>query len=125
MKRFLAILLLVSTLLLTGCEFTSSTKLMCVSKSTTTSFSMSYAKFSGTEKHTLRTKSDAPVVMATIESESGTLKVTILDENKAVVYEQDALETGVYTITLPGRGKYTVRMDAQDHVGSYHFEWAE
>ena len=127
MKRFLSALLLAALLLTaTGCEFSSSSKFMCVEKSNSTSWSMSYSRFTGTERKTIRIAEPGTVVTVTVETQAGTLdiKVTAADNRDELVYDAQDLQTGVYTFVVAGAGKYNVTVQANDHKGSYALNWS-
>lgn len=131
MKRIACLLLLLTLALpMTACESalrSSGTTFMCVSTETSESFSMSYEKFDGMKQYRLKTKQDNAAVWVNIETESGTLsvKVTSADKSDTLVYEAENLQTGDFAFTVPEAGKYTVTVTADEHSGSYSFDWSK
>ena len=123
-KRISAVLLLLVMLLtVTGCEFSST--VMSSERTTPNGFSMSYKKFNGVRNYDIRTEGNGAVITMDIVSESGKLGVRILDRDDTVVYEANDLVTGSYVIVLPGSGKHVIKMTAEDHRGSYAFDWSK
>ena len=123
-KRISAVLLLLMLLLaVTGCEYSST--VMSSERTTPNGFSMSYKKFNGVKSYDIRTKGNGAVITMDIVSESGTLSVRILDSDDTVVYEANDLVTGSYVIVLPGSGKHVIKMTAEDHSGSFAFNWSK
>ena len=53
---------------------------------------------------------------------SGKLDYVITDSNGDVYMENKDVVSNGFGFEMP-RGKYTVRLDANDHSGSYSFSW--
>lgn len=128
MKRFLIALLAAAMLLmLAGCEFSSGMKLMCVETSTSTSWKMSYSKFTGTERETIRTTEPDTRVTVQVVTNAGSLnlKVTPADDPDRTLYQGTDMPTCEFTFNIPEAGKYTVTVTADDHEGSYVLDWSK
>lgn len=108
-----------------GCTTGSGTVLRSVEDNGPSKMSMSYEKFTG-YKQTHITVKDEPVVVAVeIETESGILDAYIAIDNDILntSYLGHDIPTTSFTVTLSEPGYYTVRVDAENHSGSYSFTW--
>lgn len=130
MKKVLCLLLVAAMALpLTGCDealVSSGTTFMCVSNQTSESFSMSYEQFDGMKQYRLKTRQDHTTVRVDVETESGSLsvKVTAADGRDELTYVAENLQTGSYAFEVPNAGKYTVTVTADEHSGSFSFDWS-
>lgn len=111
-----------------GCAFGGGITIGSVEQNTPTKMSMSYSKFDGYRKTTIKVEENQPVtVMVAIVSEKGSLDAYIaLDNDQAITaYEGHNIPTSSFVVTLNEPGNYTLRVDANDHKGSYAFNWGE
>lgn len=112
--------------LLTGCTVDSSFVVGAVEKNTSTQMSMSYRKFDGYKQRKFEVKEGAPVIVSVeIETESGNLDAYIAKDNSKedAVYEGHDIPDSSFTVTVSEPGEYTIRVEGEDHSGSYSFSW--
>ena len=87
---------------------------------------MDYEQFNGSKQYRLKTRQDGTTVRVDVETESGTLSVTVTAAGikDELVYSADDLQTGSFTFIVPETGKYTVTVTADKHSGSFSFDWS-
>lgn len=125
---FLVLILIIPVLVAGGCAIGSGITIGSVEHNTPTKMSMSYDRFDGYRKTTIKVEENRPVtVVVEIRSEKGSLDAYIaLDNDKAnSAYEGHNIPTSAFTVTLSEPGNYTLRVDANDHTENYSFEWGE
>lgn len=54
----------------------------------------------------------------TAETEEGAIGITIKDKDGNVIFEEENIQTGTYRAEVTG--KYTVRVETEDHKGSFY-----
>lgn len=110
--------------LLAGCTVSSGTAIKMTEDNNSHRMSATYSKFNGYKKTTLKLKNDEEkTVNVDIETTKGEIDLTITHEDGTVAYEGDNLETSTFEVNLDKEGKYTIRIDADDHSGSYDINW--
>lgn len=124
-KKITIILTLVLMIgLLVGCTVSHGTLKNSIENDSSHRISATYDKFDGYKKTTLEVESDEEkTVNVDIETKKGELDLTITDEDGNAVYEEEDLETSTFDVTLDKEGKYTIRVDADNHSGSYDINW--
>lgn len=122
-SKFLSILLILITLLsFTGCR--SGFEIGSIENSTSTKITMSYYMFSGTRERKIKVEKDKPVnVVVDIESEGGSLNLSITDEEGNSAYQGNDLETSSFVVTLSDEGTYALQVKAKKHKGNYTISW--
>ena len=122
MKRIFLLLLLLS-LLLTGC---GSEKTSIISEVNTASeFSMSYTSFTGTRTAAISISDSATAaVTGVLSSSSGNLSIRISDEAGNVAFAADDVSgSASFSVSLTGPGEYIIEVSADAHTGSFSFTW--
>lgn len=117
---------MICLLSLTGCTVGSGASLMSQENNTSSMMSMSYAKFSGYKETTVKVEAEKPVtVSVNIVSEDGTIDAAITKQGdtEKVIYQGKDVPTSAFEVELKEEGAYTIRVDAQNHSGSYSFTW--
>ncbi|MBQ8370081.1 MAG: hypothetical protein IJ497_12180 [Clostridia bacterium] len=123
MKKRLLSLLLLSFLLL-SCVSGSYSTVMSVENNTGDLFSMSYSLFSGEKKRSVSLNEDETEIAVVIETQSGTLDITITDEASGTsVYRGTDLPSSEFSVTVQPGGTYSITVHADHHCGSYDFSW--
>ncbi len=125
-KYKLIIIMSLLILLVVGCSRGSYTVVKGSEFNTPTKMSMTYYKFTGYKETNVTVKEGQPVVVTfDIVTEEGTLNAYIAKNNDKsnCSYEGKDIPTSNFTVTLTEKGKYTIRLDAQKHSGSYSITW--
>ena len=123
---FITIIILVS--LLTGCTTSSGTVINASESNTSTKMSMSYDKFNGYKERVIEVKEGKPIIVTVnIVTKSGSIDAYITRDNDIdnSSYEGHDIQTTKFSVTLSEQGRYTIRVDANNHSGSYSFSWGE
>ncbi|MGM9640880.1 MAG: hypothetical protein ACI3V3_05890 [Faecousia sp.] len=90
------------------------------------SFSMRYETFDGTKEYTIRVHDGQTLaVKVEIVTESGSLALTIAQKGEEPAYMGNDLQTTGFTVYLKEAGTYRVTLTADEHSGSYSFDWGE
>lgn len=125
-KRSLIFLLILSLILIVGCSSGSYTVVKASEVNTPTKMSMSYYRFTGYKQTNVNVKEGQPLVVTfDIVTDEGTLNAYIAKDNDKsnCSYEGNDIQTSHFTVTLTEKGKYTIRVDAKKHSGSYTITW--
>lgn len=122
MKKLILPLLLVIVLAFTGCS--NYIELGAIGQSNSHEFSSSYIKLSGTKVHTLKVKEGETIsIAADIVTKKGNLDVYIYKNKDKNEYEGNDVKTDSFTVKLSEPGKYTIKVVAKNHKGSFKFKW--
>ncbi len=100
-----------------GVEYNSSTKM-----------SMLYDEFTGYKQtHIDVGENETIEVVVSIVTEKGSIDAYIAKDNDIAnsSYKGHDIPTMTFTVTLSEPGRYTVRVDAEKHTGSYSFSWGK
>ncbi|MEG2814259.1 MAG: hypothetical protein RSA79_06630 [Oscillospiraceae bacterium] len=125
-KISLILLTIILTINLSGCTYGAIKTTNSIEKNTSNKFSMTYDKLSGYKATEINVKKGQSVeINVNIVTDGGTLNAYIAKDNKKedAVYNGEELKTSEFNVTLSEEGKYTIRIDAEDHSGSYAFVW--
>ena len=101
--------------------FSGSCTLGSVERTTAASWSFRYARFSGSKQKTLRCQPGE--LLLTVTTEEGGLAILVQDAEGALLFDEEALATGSYPITVAG--PVTVTVQASGHKGGYQFDLPE
>ena len=82
----------------------------------------SYAKITGTMKHTLRPSKDSDTLHCEITTKSGSLHVKIIQKNDDAVLFDDEISDDK-TFDLKASGKVNINITTDGHSGSYLFQY--
>lgn len=119
-KTGLLFLLLVALIGLGGCSY----EFGYIGNNSTHEMSGSYYKFNGDKDKEITVEEGETLdILVDIVTKEGTLDVSIMDENKEYSYEGHDLQTTSFTVTLSDPGKYTLKLEAKEHQGSFSFTW--
>jgi hypothetical protein len=122
---FMAVLMVLISIL-GGCTCGSGTVKNGVENNTPTKMSMLYEEFTGYKQTHINVEAGKPVVVVvSIVTEKGSIDAYIARDNDIAnsSYQGNDIPTSSFTVTLTEAGKYTVRVDAEKHTGSYSFSW--
>lgn len=115
-KKVIVVLLFVC--LLTGCNFNSYLYVGQQEKTSSTSWSMTYQKFSGHEARDIEVEDVSIPFTVDIDTKEGTFTLTLLQDDQEIhVFS----ESDKFIINEPGT--YTLRMDGDDHKGGFQAQW--
>lgn len=122
MKKLLIFpLMLVLILGLAGC---STLEIGSIENNTSSKMTGSYTMLSGTKEHRLTVKDGEPVdVSVDIVTKSGKIDIFIFKDKDNYEYEGHDVKTSDFSVALSDPGKYTIRVKAHKHKGSYSFKW--
>jgi hypothetical protein len=131
MKKYsyLSILLVCLMLLipvLGACTVGSGTVKNGVEYNSSTKMAMLYDEFTGYKQtHIDVGENETVEVVVSIVTEKGSIDAYIAKDNDTAnsSYEGHNIPTMSFTVTLSEPGRYTVRVDADKHTGSYSFSW--
>jgi hypothetical protein len=107
---------------LTGCTKGSYIAVRSYENNTPVSMSMRYEKFSGKKSKTISLDTPSEVFVAVI-TESGSLNLSITDAEGNSFYTGKDLPSSSFSVSLGKPGKYTIKVEAKDHKGSYDISW--
>ncbi|MDD3947352.1 MAG: PPC domain-containing protein [Clostridia bacterium] len=119
-------LFLLLPLLLCSCVTGSFVTRKSVQNNTCSQMSMRYEYFDGYKQRIIKIKDGETKTMAIeITSESGRLDLYVAKNNEIdnAVFFRENISAGSYTATLAEAGKYTIRVTAVKHKGSYKITW--
>ena len=87
-------------------------------------WAITYDSFNGYKQRTIKRSDDGSNIL-TIEivTESGTLDVSITDDSGASVYSGVELNTSTFEVPVNSGEKYTIKLEAVDHIGSFSVKW--
>lgn len=118
----IAVLLLM--LAMTGCPRGSYIVINGLETNTAHSMAMRYDRFKGHKTVTVRVpEGEVWEVYADIVTDSGKIGLSITDRDGHSYYQEEELPTSTFTVTLEKAGRYDIRVDAEDHKGSYRISW--
>ncbi len=126
MKRLIAIALIIPALLLlcVGCSRGSYSVISGSSISKAGEFSMKYRRFDGWRIKTLSTGDDPVTLNIAITNNEGTLAVSVTEKDSGeLLFNEDAIESGEWTVELPANSNIEIKVTAERHSGSYRFTW--
>jgi hypothetical protein len=116
------LLILISFVSLSGCS--SGIEIGSVGNSTSDKINMSYYLFSGTKTRKITVEKDKPVdVSCEIETDRGSLDISITDEEGNSSYQGQDLETNSFIVTLSEEGTYNLLIKAKNHKGGFNISW--
>lgn len=96
----------------------------CISNQTDTGFSSRYDLFSGERAYTVKVgEGETLAVRVSIQTDAGTLDMTIGQSGQEPVYSGHGMESGGFTVYLRASGTYRILIRAQRHRGSYEVAW--
>ena len=107
----------------TACSRESGYTLMSLRQDTLTSMKMSYQKFSGYKEKDISVPDNEVLVLSgEFTTNSGTLGITVSDAEGNLVFEKKDVQNSDFETEL-AQGSYEIRIDADDHSGSYYVSW--
>ncbi len=122
MKKIFAILL--SAVCLAGCYKGGYSALIMNEHSGDNYWEASYEKFDGyKERYVTISGEGSHTFTVEIVSNSGALGLTVEDSEGEEFYTGNDLPSASFTVGVDSPGKYTVRVDADDHTGSFNIKW--
>ena len=94
------------------------------STNTSKSMAMKYEKFNGYKSilfHLIET--EICNISIAITSESGSLNLSVTDQNGISYYKGTGIPTSNFNIRLDKTGDYTITLEAANHEGGYMISW--
>ena len=117
--------LLLTCLLVTGCSSMGSFSMKnSTESSTNNSWVTSYDKFNGYQERTIKLDTEqSHNCSIKIVTNSGKLSLSITDADGVECYREDDLQTSSFEVQLKDSDKFTIRLDAKNHSGSFNIVW--
>ena len=117
-----SVLLLI--LCFSACSGGSYVSVMSTETNNAQEISMEYDSFDGNKFYDISIEQEV-IVTVHIETESGSMSAYIAKDNDVTnaVYQGSDIPTSDFTVALTESGTYTIRVDANQHSGSYSFQW--
>ncbi|MDD4924145.1 MAG: hypothetical protein PHF74_04845 [Dehalococcoidales bacterium] len=125
LSMFMTVLIVLMSML-SACTVGSGTVKNGVEYNSSTKMAMLYDEFSGYKQTHIDVRQNETVeVVVSIVTEKGSIDAYIAKDNDIAnsSYEGHDIPTMSFTVTLSEPGRYTVRVDADKHKGSYSFSW--
>lgn len=121
MGIIIILLIVLSILGLTGNLGTihSGTRIMYISNAGRDYWSAEYQYFDGFMQRNLWMEED-DVLKVSIETDEGKIDLEIKDSEGNVIFSEEAIQTSEFEVKVSG--KITIRIDGDDHEGSFSFE---
>lgn len=111
--------LLFGILVINGKVSTSlATRVGSIEHATRTEWTIEYMFCDGFMQRTMKTAEGETSIDVVVESEEGTIAITIKDADGNVIFDEKNIQTGNYKVEVTG--KYTVRVELEDHKGGFH-----
>lgn len=115
---FLFMMILIAASCFSGtAAFRSGTFLGFVSHGGLRGWNAHYQSFDGTMRRTLYPASEAAEYMIEVETKEGELSIEIEDKSGCVIFYEEKLPTGTWSVTLTGQSR--VKLLANHHKGSF------
>ncbi len=123
MKKIFATLLI--AVCLAGCTaYGSSAVLIMNEDKGDNHWKADYVKFNGYKERYISISGEGEHTFSVeIVTDSGELGLTIKDSEGEECYTGNDLQSASFTVGVDSPGKYTVRVDADNHTGSFNVEW--
>ncbi|MDU4889158.1 MAG: hypothetical protein E6344_05860 [Clostridium sp.] len=87
---------------------------------TSDSINMSYSLFTGYRSKVIDLdQCETCNIDVNVTSNSGDLDLTILDAKGEIAYKETSIPTGSFSLSLAAGTRYTIRIDAMEHVGNF------
>ena len=125
-RQNILVFILISLICFNGCISSSGKYLtkFCISNQNKTSFSMSYDSFDGYKVYSVKFEENS-VIKIDFTTESGQLDCKIEDNAGNILYQKENTETLQDTLTIENNGKYKITLTAENHKGSFSFDWTK
>lgn len=122
-----SILILVSIIMIgifAGCTVGSGTSVKMSEDNNSHRMSATYSKFDGYKKTTVTVQNDEEIqVNVDVVTNKGNIDLKITHEDGTVAYQGDDMSTTSFNVMLDKNGEYTIRIDTDNHSGSYDINW--
>lgn len=104
-----------------GFSSSSGVRMMWSESRTANAWSASYAYHDGYVQRRVNSGGQSTVLEVEVETEEGTIGLTVTDEHDRVVFSQKDIPTSSFAIEIPGTVR--VRIDSEQHKGSFSLKW--
>ena len=107
-----------------GCTVGSGTSVKMSEDNNSHRMSATYSKFDGYKKTTVTVQNDEEIqVNVDVVTNKGNIDLKITHEDGTVAYQGDDMSTTSFNVMLDKNGEYTIRIDTDNHSGSYDINW--
>lgn len=104
-----------------GFSGSSGVRIMWSESRTANAWSASYAYHDGYAQRTVNSGGQPAVLEVEVETEEGTIGLTVTDESERVVFSPKDIPTSSFAIVIPGAVR--VRIDSEKHKGRFFLKW--
>lgn len=124
-KTFLtSIITLIAVLCILGCTTGSYTFINSNENSESEFWNASYDKFNGYKQREITISGEGDHAFTVeIVTNSGKLGLSIEDDDGKSLYNGNELPSSSFEVIANGEGKYTIRLDADNHNGGFDIKW--
>ena len=126
MKRLLVIVVAILLIIgcISGCTYGSYIFIKSYETSGSNSWQISYEKFNGFKQRNIKlSDEDGLTFNVEIETNSGVFGLVIVDSDGTSIYSGDDLPTSSFSVKADSAGKYTIRVNTDNHSGSFNITW--
>jgi hypothetical protein len=106
-----------------GFTITSGSAYMFTGGSGRTHWDGRYRWLNGYKQRSVYVADGTHTFAVNIVTDSGTIGFSLIGENDNVYYRGTDLPTGSFDVTVTGKDRVTLRVDANDHSGGYFVKW--
>lgn len=123
-KIFTVLILVIFAISVCGCTVSSGVSLNMTEKNSSHQMKASYSKYSGYKKTFITVKSgETKKVNVSVVTKKGDISLKITNDDGKVFYEGDKMNTSDFIVNLDEAGKYTIKVEAEKHSGSFDINW--
>ena len=101
-----------------GISTSLATRVGCIEHTTRHEWTMEYMFCDGFMQRNMRTVEGETSIDVVVESEEGTIGIIIKDKKDNIIFEEYNIQTGTYEVEVTG--KYEVRVETEEHKGSFY-----
>lgn len=126
MKRFtLAAMIVFVILLVSGCSSVGSYSFIKSHENSDDNYwNVSYEKFNGYKQREITLAGEGEHTFTIeIETNSGALSLSIKDAEGTSFYNGNEMPSSSFLVIVDKEGKYVIRLDADNHAGSFDIKW--
>ena len=107
-----------------GCTFGSYSLRNSSEKSGRDHWQIRYEKFNGFKQRNIKLSGECEHTFSVeIVTNSGALGLVIKDGNGTSIYDGEELPSSAFSVKADSSGKYTIRVNADNHSGGFNIKW--
>ncbi len=123
-KILISFILVLFAISVCGCTVSSGVSLNMTENNSSHQMTASYSKYSGYKKTFITVKSGkTKKVNVSVVTKKGDISLKITNDDGKLIYQGDKMSTSDFVVNLDEAGKYTVKVEAKKHSGSFDINW--